>query len=85
MTRTRADWTPPTSRFAARGEVALDARVGRLAGSFLARYARSHRLKLADALVAAAAAASGLLLWTMNRNHYPMPGVAFYEPRPASR
>ena len=77
----RAGEGPATEAFfAARGEVALDAHIGRLAGSYLARYARSHGVELADALVAAAAAASGLQLWTLNRQHYPMPGVTFYEP-----
>lgn len=79
----RAGEEPATEAFfAARGEVTLDARVGRLAGSYLARYTRSHRLELADALVAAAAAATGLQLWTLNRKHYPMPGLHFFEPEP---
>lgn len=66
--------------FEARGEVVLDARTGRRAGSYLARYARSHGVEIADALVAAAAATSGLRLWTLNRKHYPMPDVRFYDP-----
>lgn len=72
----------PSARafFDARGEVVLDALVGRRAGAYLARFARSHGVELADALVAAAAATSGLLLWTANRKHYPMPEVRFYEP-----
>jgi predicted nucleic acid-binding protein len=71
---------PPTQAFFdARGEVVLDARVGRLAGSYLARYVRSHALEIADALVAAAAVATGLRLWTRNRKHYPMLDVSFYE------
>ena len=65
--------------FQARGEVVLDAVAGRHAGSYLARYAASHGLELADALVAAAAATSGLLLWTQNSHHYPMPDLEFYE------
>jgi predicted nucleic acid-binding protein len=65
--------------FETRGEVLIDATIGRRAGSYLARYARSHGVELADALVAAAAATSGLHLWTLNRKHYPMPDVRFYE------
>jgi predicted nucleic acid-binding protein len=65
---------------AARGEVILDAPTGRRAGAYLARFSRSHGLEIADALVAAAAATSGLKLWTLNRRHYPMPDLAFYEP-----
>jgi predicted nucleic acid-binding protein len=65
--------------FRARGEVVLDAVTGRHAGSYLARYAGSHGVEVADALIAAAAATSGLRLWTRNRRHYPMPDVEFYE------
>ncbi len=36
-------------------------------------------IDMADALVAAAAATAGLLLWTRNRRHYPMPHLRFYE------
>ena len=63
----------------ARGQIVLDSEVGRRAGAYLARYARSHGLELADALIAAAASTSGLRLWTLNRKHYPMPDVRFYE------
>lgn len=66
--------------FEARGEVALDAQTGRRAGEYLARYGRSHAVEIADALVAAAAATSGLSLWTLNRKHYPMTDVRFHEP-----
>jgi len=71
--------------FHARGDVMLDAAVGRRAGAYLSRYSRSHGLEIADALVAAAASTAGLCLWTLNRRHYPMSDVLFYEPpsRPA--
>jgi predicted nucleic acid-binding protein len=65
--------------FESRGEVVLDAAIGRRAGAYLARYARSHGVELADALIAAAATTAGLRLWTLNRKHYPMPDLAFYE------
>ncbi len=65
--------------FDARGEVVLDAKIGRQAGDYLARYTKSHGVEIADALVAAAAAMSGLRLWTLNRRHYPMPGLRFLE------
>jgi predicted nucleic acid-binding protein len=75
----RAGEEPLTQAFfEARGEVVLDAEIGRRAGAYLARYRRSHGVELADALVAAAAASAGLRLWTLNRKHYPMPDVAFY-------
>jgi predicted nucleic acid-binding protein len=64
----------------ARGEVVLDARTGRVAGDYLARYRRSHSVELADALVAAAATTSGLHLWSLNRKHYPMADLRLYAP-----
>jgi predicted nucleic acid-binding protein len=63
--------------FSARGEVVLDAAVGRRAGAYLARYSRSHGLEMADALVAGAASTAGLRLWTLKRRHYP---ILFHEP-----
>ncbi len=65
--------------FEARGEVVIDARAGRQAGAYLARHSRSHGLEIADALVAAAASTAGLRLWTLNRRHYPMRDVRFFE------
>ncbi len=65
--------------FEARGEVVLDGKTGERAGSYLARFARSHGVEIADALVAAAASTSGLHLWTLNRKHYPMADLRFHE------
>ena len=77
----RAGEEPLTdSFFESSGEVILDARIGRQAGKYLARYARSHGLEVPDALIAAAAATTGLRLWTLNRRHYPMEDVRFFEP-----
>ena len=64
-----------------RGEVVIDARAGRVAGDYLARFRRSHAVELADALVAAAATTSGLHLWSLNRKHYPMPDLRSYVPQ----
>ena len=69
--------------FAARGEVVLDARAGRSAGSYLSAWSRSHGLELADALIAAAVTTSGLRLWTRNKRHYPMRDIRFWEPERA--
>ena len=66
--------------FEARGEVVLDADTGRRAGSYLARYAKTHGVEIADALMAAAATTSDLRLWTLNREHYPMDDIQFFEP-----
>lgn len=65
--------------FEARGEVVIDAEVGRRAGEYLALYSKSHGVGIADALTAAAASTSGLRLWTLNRRHYPMRDLRFYE------
>jgi predicted nucleic acid-binding protein len=43
-------------------------------------------VQITDALIAAAAATSGLMLWTLNRRHFPMKDVRLFEPtgpRPA--
>jgi hypothetical protein len=66
--------------FEARGEILIDGIIGKRAGSYLARYAASHGVQIADALVAAAAATAGVRLWTLNRKHYPMRDVRFYAP-----
>ncbi len=58
----------------------LDAEVGRKAGAYLARHAWPRGVRVADALIAAAATTSGLRLWTLNQRHYPMEDVVFYEP-----
>jgi predicted nucleic acid-binding protein len=58
--------------------VPIDAATGREAGEFLRDYRKSHGLELGDALIAASAVASGAVLWTRNRKHYPMSGVNFF-------
>lgn len=50
----------------------LDHRVGAQAGLWRQRYGRSHGTGLADALIAASAAAAGATLATLNRRHFPM-------------
>jgi predicted nucleic acid-binding protein len=55
-----------------------DGETGRLAGGYLRHYRKSHSVELGDALIAAAAVQNQAALWTRNRKHYPMRGVAFY-------
>ena len=57
--------------------VPIDRQVGRTAGDYLRKFARSHALELADAMIAASAAIHGATLWTRNRRHYPMPELRF--------
>jgi predicted nucleic acid-binding protein len=71
--------TTVESFFHARGEVAIDSLTGRRAGAYLLRYSKSHAVGIGDALIAAAAATTGLRLWTLNRRHYPMDDIEFYE------
>jgi predicted nucleic acid-binding protein len=59
--------------------IATDYEAGQLAGEFLRKYARSHSVEIADALIAAAAVQSGAALWTRNRKHYPMPSLNFHS------
>ena len=59
--------------------VPIDEEAGRRAGAYLRQYRRSHAVELGDALVAAAATASGAELWTRNRKHYPMKEIVFFD------
>ena len=52
--------------------IPIDGRMGRLAGEFMLKYGKSHSVKIADALIGAAAKVSECTLWTLNRKHYPM-------------
>ena len=56
----------------------IDEEAGRLAGTYLQRYRRSHGVEIADALIAASAVGSRAELWTQNRKHYPMKDVSFF-------
>ena len=58
--------------------IPLDKAVARLAGDYLRQFAKSHRLQLGDALIAATASIHGLQLWTRNRKHYPMKDIEFF-------
>ena len=40
---------------------------------------RAHGLEIADALLAATARRHGLRFWTMNKEHYPMADIVFFE------
>jgi predicted nucleic acid-binding protein len=65
--------------FSAMIVVPIDAAVGRQAGEYLRRFAKSHGVQLGDALIAASAVKQGAALWTRNRRHYPMPNLRFYS------
>lgn len=58
--------------------VPIDLEIGRRAGDYLRLFAKSHSVELGDALIAATASVHGLELWTRNRRHYPMKGLAFF-------
>jgi predicted nucleic acid-binding protein len=55
--------------------------IGRGAGRYLNAYSRSHGIELADALIAAAAHARDIPLWTLNRRRYPGRDVQCFSPR----
>ena len=57
----------------------IDEQIGRLAGGLMRRYSRSHKLELADALIAATSIRRQASLWTRNRKHYPMIDLTFYS------
>jgi predicted nucleic acid-binding protein len=60
--------------------VPISEAIGKQAGKYLQKYSKSHGVELGDALIAAAAHVSGLMLWTMNKKHYPMPGIQLFSP-----
>ena len=59
--------------------IPIDEEAGRQAGVYLRQYRRSHGIEIADALIAASAAANRAELWTRNRKHYPMKEVSFFD------
>ncbi len=58
---------------------AINEEIGFQAGLYLHKYRASHAVEIADALIAAAAAANNAQLWTRNRKHYPMKEISFFE------
>jgi predicted nucleic acid-binding protein len=56
----------------------IDHETGKQAGAYLRKYGRSHNLKIADALIAAAAIRHQAALWTRDRSRYPMQELSFY-------
>jgi predicted nucleic acid-binding protein len=64
--------------------VPISEAIGMQAGKYLQKYSKSHGVELGDALIAAAAHISGLMLWTGNKKHYPMAGIQLFSPSIAS-
>ena len=60
--------------------VSMSEAIGRQAGNYLRRYSKSHGVELGDALIAASANVSDLMLWTMDKKHYPMTGIRLFSP-----
>ena len=56
----------------------IDRETGRKAGEYLRLYGKSNGVELGDALIAAATALTGAVLWTRNRKHYPMNDLSFF-------
>jgi predicted nucleic acid-binding protein len=59
--------------------IPIDQDTGHQAGAFLRQYRKSHGVEIADALIAAGALANKADLWTLNRKHYPMKALSFFE------
>jgi predicted nucleic acid-binding protein len=57
----------------------INEETGRQAGAYLRQYRRSHGVEVAEALIAASAAAHRANLWTRNRKHYPMKEISFFD------
>lgn len=58
----------------------IDEPIGKKAGEYLKMFSKSSGLKIADALVAAVAHVHHLLLFTLNRKHYPMKDIRLFTP-----
>jgi predicted nucleic acid-binding protein len=70
---------PTANLFRVMGLVVIDDRVGEKAGEYMRQYRASHSVELADALQAACAFVFHLPLWALNRKHYPMRDIQFFE------
>jgi predicted nucleic acid-binding protein len=53
-------------------KIDLNEEIGKQAGTYINRYGKSHRVTLADALIAASSIYLKCPLWTLNKKHYPM-------------
>lgn len=58
----------------------MDETLARVAGGYLNQFARSHRLDLGDAVIAATAKILGASLYTRNVRHYPMTDIDVIAP-----
>lgn len=56
----------------------IDCETGKQAGEYLRKFSKTYDLKIADALIAAAAIRHGAALWTRDRARYPMQELSFY-------
>ncbi len=74
------EYTVLRDLFQAMITIPIDAEIGEKAGEFLRIFSKSHRVELGDALIAATVVIHNVELWTRNRRHYPMKGLAFYQP-----
>ena len=54
--------------------------IGIQAGRYMNIYRKSHSMEIGDALIAATAAITGIPLWTLNKKHYPIRNIAFFNP-----
>ncbi len=57
----------------------IDDKIGQVAGTYLAKFRKSHSLEIADALIAATAMVNKAHLYTLNQKHYPMEDVKKYQ------
>lgn len=57
----------------------IDETTGHTAGEYMKRYRSSHKVEIADALIAATVSNHSISLWTFNKKHYPMKDIKFYE------
>ena len=50
----------------------INKRIGELAGIYINKYRKSHKIELADAIIGASVKNYNFKLYTLNKKHYPM-------------
>lgn len=61
------------------GFLIFNEEIGKKAGTYLRKYMKSHNLQLGDALIAATAFYYKYPFYTLNKKHYPMDDIKFFE------
>jgi len=61
-------------------EIDAGRNIAEIAGHYMRKYAGSHSLNAADAIIAATAKHAGAILYTLNSKHFPMDDIDVLKP-----